>query len=139
MCCVRGLFVFFNCMIFSSASCWSIQKKKKILCVPDPPVLRVTVLLQPYLHREEILENRPPSVRALTATLMQSANSRAWERASGSAPATGAQRPPCALTSGGRVRIKERRLKIQRNRSGKLNNPSCHPSKKESRDKNLLK
>lgn len=44
-----------------------------MLCVPDPPILRVAVLLQPCLGSEEILENRPPSVRALTAALMQSA------------------------------------------------------------------
>lgn len=96
-------------MIFSSASCWSILEKKELkkLCDPDPPVLRVTVLLQPYFHREEILESHPPSVHALTATLMQSARSHACERASGSAPATGAQRPPRARTQGGRVRVKE--------------------------------
>lgn len=66
---------FFNCLIFSSTSCWAILKKIiKLLCVPDPLVLRVTVLLQPYFHREEILQNRPPSVHAVTVTLMQSAN-----------------------------------------------------------------
>lgn len=58
-----------------------------MLCVPDPPVLRVTVLLQPCLCREEILENRPPSVCALTAALMQSAKKElAQQRAAGSAP-----------------------------------------------------
>lgn len=83
----QGFIVSFNCTIFSSASFWSILKKKNIyiLHVPDTIVLRVTVLLQPYFHREEILENRPPSVQALTATLMQLANSLALERASGSA------------------------------------------------------